>query len=46
MRFKTILRHMQANHANALKPRKRAVATALAKSKTNQEVQDVQKSDN
>lgn len=33
MKFKTILRHMQANHMKALQPRKRAVATALAKSK-------------
>lgn len=37
MKFKAILRHMQANHEKALQPRKRAVAMALAKSKTNQE---------
>lgn len=37
MRFKALLRHMQTSHAKALQPRKRAVAMALAKSKTNQE---------
>lgn len=37
MRFKTILRHMQANHAKEIQPRKRAVATALAKSKIKKE---------
>ncbi len=37
MKFKAMLRHMQANHAKALQPRKRAVATALAKSKINKE---------
>ena len=37
MKFKTMLRHMQTNHAKALMRRKRAVAMALAKSKINQE---------
>ena len=37
MKFMTILRHMQANHAKELQPRKRAVAKALAKSKTDKE---------
>ena len=37
MKFKEMIRHMQANYAKALQPRKRAVATALAKSKINQE---------
>lgn len=37
MKFKALLRHMQANHAKALQPRKRAVAMALAKSKIDQE---------
>lgn len=46
MRFKTILRHMQANHANEIPPRKRAVAKAPAKSKINKEDQHAQKSYN
>ena len=37
MKFKAMLRHMKANHEKALQPRKRAVATALAKSKINKE---------
>ena len=37
MKFKAMLRHMQANHEKARQPRKRAVATALAKSKINKE---------
>lgn len=37
MKFKEMLRHMQTNHEKALQPRKRAVATALAKSKINKE---------
>jgi hypothetical protein len=37
MKSKAMLRHMQANHVKALQPRKRFVATALAKSKINKE---------